>query len=233
MHLDVTGAKGSAKGVDVLFVIDTSGSMGSGNNNLLPKVKTLLTKDAGLVDKIFSKIGNVNNVAMVSFSDMQHTNPTSWYGTSSKGDFKKAVNKLSASGGTNWTYDMVKARELLDDRSNSSNEKVVIFLSDGEPTYSCEKKTNWFGQSTWEQTGYGTYTKDEYYTEAAAQVTGSLASAKMYSVYLTSDTKDGMETFSKKLTNSELVNGTRLDSALTGILNKVIPTYKNVTITDT
>lgn len=233
LHLDVTGAKGSAKGVDVLFVIDTSGSMGSGNNNLLPKVKTLLTKDAGLVDKIFSKIGNVNNVAMVSFSDMQHTNPTSWYGTSSKGDFKKAVNKLSASGGTNWTYAMVKARELLDDRSNSSNEKVVIFLSDGEPTYSCEKKTNWFGQSTWEQTGYGTYTKDEYYTEAAAQVTGSLASAKMYSVYLTSDTKDGMETFSKKLTNSELVNGTRLDSALTGILNKVIPTYKNVTITDT
>lgn len=233
LHLDVTGAKGSAKGVDVLFVIDTSGSMGSGNNNLLPKVKTLLTKDAGLVDKIFSKIGNVNNVAMVSFSDMQHTNPTSWYGTSSKGDFKKAVNKLSASGGTKWTYAMVKARELLDDRSNSSNEKVVIFLSDGEPTYSCEKKTNWFGQSTWEQTGYGTYTKDEYYTEAAAQVTGSLASAKMYSVYLTSDTKDGMETFSKKLTNSELVNGTRLDSALTGILNKVIPTYKNVTITDT
>lgn len=233
LHLDVTGAKGSAKGVDVLFVIDTSGSMGSGsgNNNLLPTVKTLLTKNGGLVDKIFSKTGNVNNVAMVSFSDMQHTNPTSWYGTSSKGDFKKAVNKLSASGGTNWTYAMVKARELLDDRSNSSNEKVVIFLSDGEPTYSCEKKTNWLGQSTWEQTGYGTYTKDEYYTEAAAQVTG-LASAKMYSVYLTSGTKEGMETFST-LANSELVNGTSLDSALTGILNKVIPTYKNVTITDT
>ncbi len=44
LHLDVTGAKGSAKGVDVLFVIDTSGSMGSGYNNLLPTVKTLLTE---------------------------------------------------------------------------------------------------------------------------------------------------------------------------------------------
>ena len=234
LHLDVTGAKGSAKGVDVLFVIDTSGSMGSGrgNNNLLPTVKTLLTEDGGLVDKIFSKTGNVNNVAMVSFSDMDHTNPTSWYGTSSKADFKAAVNKLSASGGTNWTYAMVKARELLDDRSNSSNEKVVIFLSDGKPTYSCEKETDWFG-STWEETGNGSTTKNKYYTEAANQVTGSLASAKMYSVYLTSGTKDGMETFSEKLTNSELVDGTRLDSALTGILNKVIPTYKNVTITDT
>ena len=233
LHLDVTGAKGSAKGVDVLFVVDTSGSMGSGYNNLLPTVKTLLTKDGGLVDKIFSKTGNVNNVAMVSFSDKNSTNSTSWYGTSSKNTFKNAVNALSASGGTNWTYAMVKARELLDDRSNSSNEKVVIFLSDGKPTYSCEKKTNWFGQSTWEQTGNGSKTKNEYYTEAANQVTGSLASAKMYSVYLTSDTKDGMETFSEKLKNSELVDGTRLENALTGILNKVIPTYKNVTITDT
>ena len=234
LHLDVTGAKGSAKGVDVLFVIDTSGSMGSGNNNLLPKVKTLLTEDGGLVDKIFSKTENVNNVAMVSFSDMDHTNPTPWYGTSSKDTFKNDVNSLSASGGTNWTYAMIKARELLDGRSNSSNEKVVIFLSDGKPTYSCYSKWSYrYQQYMWKETGNGSETEDEYYTEAAAQVTGSLASAKMYSVYLTSGTKDGMETFSKKLKNSELVNGTRLDSALTGILNKVIPTYKNVTITDT
>lgn len=232
LHLDVTGAKGSAKGVDVLFVIDTSGSMESGKNKLLPKVKTLLTKDGGLVDKIFSKTENVNNVAMVSFSDMDHTNPTPWYGTSSKADFKAAVNKLSASGGTNWTYAMVKARELLDDRSNSSNEKVVIFLSDGKPTYSCEEEEHWYG-NTWDETGNGSDTKDKYYTEAADQVTGSLASAKMYSVYLTSGTKKGMKTFSEKLKNSELVDGTSLDSALTGILNKVIPTYKNVTITDT
>ena len=234
LHLDVTGAKGSAKGVDVLFVIDTSGSMGSGNNNLLPKVKTLLTEDGGLVDKIFSKTENVNNVAMVSFSDMDHTNPTPWYGTSSKDTFKNDVNSLSASGGTNWTYAMIKARELLDGRSNSSNEKVVIFLSDGKPTYSCYSKWSYrYQQYMWKETGNGSETEDEYYTEAAAQVTGSLASTKMYSVYLTSGTKDGMETFSKKLKNSELVNGTRLDSALTGILNKVIPTYKNVTITDT
>lgn len=232
LHLDVTGAKGSAKGVDVLFVIDTSGSMESGKNKLLPKVKTLLTKDGGLVDKIFSKTENVNNVAMVSFSDMDHTNPTPWYGTSSKDTFKNDVNSLSASGGTNWTYAMIKARELLDGRSNSSNEKVVIFLSNGKPTYSCEEEEHWYG-NTWDETGNGSDTKDKYYTEAADQVTGSLASAKMYSVYLTSGTKKGMKTFSEKLKNSELVDGTSLDSALTGILNKVIPTYKNVTITDT
>lgn len=238
LNLDVTGAKGSAKGVDVLFVIDTSGSMGKGNGsstytNLLPKVKSLLTDRKGIVDKIFAKDGNTNSIAMVSFSDKDGTKTTSWYTASEKETFKTSVNQLSASGGTNWTYAMVKAQELLAQRSNSGNDKVVIFLSDGKPTYSCEKKTSWYGGTYWEETGNGKKTKDNYYTEAAAQVTGSLSNAKMYSVYLTSGTKSGMQKFSDELSNSDLVDGTNLDSALTNILNKVIPTYKNVTITDT
>ncbi len=232
LNLDVTGARGSAPGVDVLFVIDTSGSMGSSYNNLLPTVKTLLGEDDGIVDKIFAREGNKNSVAFVSFSDMDSTDTTKWYGTSGKEDFKKDVEALRASGGTNWTYAMVKAKEMLDQRENRGNDKVVIFLSDGKPTYSCEKATGWSG-SYWKETGNGSKTKDVYYKEAAEQVTGSLASAKLYSVYLTSDTKDGMEKFSKEVSNSDLVDGTNLKSALTTILNKTIPTYKNVTITDT
>lgn len=232
LNLDVTGARGSAPGVDVLFVIDTSGSMGSSYNNLLPTVKTLLGEDDGIVDKIFAREGNKNSVAFVSFSDMDSTDTTKWYGTSGKEDFKKDVEALRASGGTNWTYAMVKAKEMLDQRENRGNDKVVIFLSDGKPTYSCEKATGWSG-SYWKETGNGSKTKDVYYKEAAEQITGSLASAKLYSVYLTSDTKDGMEKFSKEVSNSDLVDGTNLKSALTTILNKTIPTYKNVTITDT
>lgn len=235
LNLDVTGARGSAPGVDVLFVIDTSGSMGSGygNNNLLPTVKTLLGEEDGIVDKIFAREGNKNSVAFVSFSDMNHTATTKWYGTSGKEDFKKDVEALSASGGTNWTYAMVKAKDMLDQRENSGNDKVVIFLSDGKPTYSCEKTTTWYGSSYWEETGNGSNTKEKYYKEAADQVTGSLASAKLYSVYLTSDTMAGMKKFSDNVSNSDLVDGTNLESALMTILNKTIPTYKNVTITDT
>ena len=237
LNLDVTGARGSAPGVDVLFVIDTSGSMGTRPSgvrggtyyNLLPTVKSLLTKQDGIVDKIFASEGNKNSVAFVSFSDKDGTNSTSWYGTSGKASFKSEVNKLSATGGTNWTYAMVKAREVLAQKANSGNDKVVIFLSDGKPTYSYVKQSN----GSWKQTGNGSDTKDSYYQDAADQVTGSLANAKLYSVYLTSATKDGMETFSNKLRNSDLVDGTNLDTALTNILNKTIPTYKNVTITDT
>lgn len=228
LNLDVTGARGSAPGVDVLFVIDTSGSMGSSHNDLLPTVKTLLGKDDGIVDKIFAREGNKNSVAFVSFSDMNHTKTTKWYGASGKEDFKNKVQDLNADGGTNWTYAMVKAKDMLDQRENIGNDKVVIFLSDGEPTYSAT-----YNKGKWTQTGGGTYTQKVYYTEAANQVKGSLASAKLYSVYLTSDTMAGMQEFSEKVNNSELVNGTDLKSALTTILNKTIPTYKKVSITDT
>lgn len=237
LNLDVTGARGSAPGVDVLFVIDTSGSMGTkpsdvwwGGNyyNLLPTVKSLLTKQDGIVDKIFASAGNKNSVAFVSFSDKDGTKSTSWYGTSGKDDFKEKVNKLSATGGTNWTYAMVKARDVLARKANSGNDKVVIFLSDGKPTYSYVQQNG-----KWKETGDGSNTENSYYQDAADQVTGSLANAKLYSVYLTSATQDGMKTFSDKLSNSDLVDGTNLDTALTNILNKTIPTYKNVTITDT
>ena len=230
LNLDVTGAKGSTPGVDVLFVIDTSGSMGtspygygSGFYNLLPTVKRLLTDTNGIVDKIFARSGNVNSVAMVSFAGKDETKTTDWYSNSEKGTFKGKVNALKATGGTNWTYAMIKAQEVMSQRKNSSNEKVVIFLSDGKPTYS---------YSDGRQTGNGSETKDKYYKEAANQVTGSLSDAKIYSVYLTSGTKEGMKKFSDKVNNSELVDGTNLSSALTNILNKVIPTYKNVIITD-
>lgn len=239
LNLDVTGAKGSKPGVDVLFVIDTSGSMGtspyngsfgygSGYYNLLPTVKSLLTGTNGIVNKIFARSGNVNSVAMVSFSNKNGTTTTDWYSTSGKETFKEKVNALNASGGTNWTYAMIKAQDLMSQKTNSGNEKVVVFLSDGKPTYSCYKNKN----NKWVEYGYGNSTDDKYYEEAAKQVKGSLSTAKIYSVYLTSDTEEGMREFSKNVNNSELVDGTNLDSALTNILNKVIPTYKNVTITD-
>ena len=228
LNLDVTGARGSAPGVDVLFVIDTSGSMGKNHYNLLPTVKSLLTKQDGIVDKIFASEGNKNSVAFVSFSDKDGTKSTSWYGASDEESFKSKINNLSATGGTNWTYAMVKARDVLAQKANSGNDKVVIFLSDGKPTYSYVKQNN----GKWKETGNGSDTKNSYYQDAAEQVTGSLAKAKLYSVYLTSATQEGMKTFSDMLSNSELVDGTNLDTALTNILNKTIPTYKNVTITD-
>lgn len=224
LNLDVTGKKGEAKGVDVLFVIDTSGSVS--DYNLLRNVKNLLTKQNGVVDKILGGKNNVNSVAYVSFAGKSETKTSSWYGANGSGTFKSQINNLRATGGTNWTYAMMKASEKLSERANSGNEKVMIFLSDGEPTYSINSEGKQYGR--------GNSTRDVYYNEAIAKVTGSssLSSAQKYSVYLTRGTKGGMSKFATG-TGAELVDGTALGTALEGILNKIIPTYEKVSITDT
>lgn len=224
LNLDVTGKKGEAKGVDVLFVIDTSGSMS--DNNLLQRVKNLLTEDNGVVDKILGGENNVNSVAYVSFAGKSETKTSSWYGANGKETLKSQINNLRATGGTNWTYAMMKADEKLAERANSGNEKVMIFLSDGEPTYSIKADGSQYGK--------GSTTRDVYYTEAIGKVTDSTAlkSAQKYSVYLTSGTKDGMSKFATG-TGAELVDGTQLETALSTILNKIIPTYTDVSIEDT
>ena len=229
LNLNVTGAKGEAKGVDILFVIDRSGSMGAGRgekyNNLLPDVKELLTKDQGIIDQIFAGEGNVNSVAYVSFSDQDGTYTSEWYQKNDAWLLKRDINRLSADGGTNWTYAMQRAGETLAQKANDGNEKVVIFLSDGQPTY-----TMWGG----EEYGKGNATEEWYYTGAINNANSFVAQygAKIYSVYLTSGTQAGMEKFSDGVTGSQLVNGTNLSGALTEILKQVIPTYKNVVITD-
>ena len=238
LNLDVTGAEGTADGVDVLFVIDTSGSMGSGRGstytNLLPTVKNLLNgtnSTTGIVDQILNANAK-NAVAYVSFAGVDETKTTDWYTAKNSTTFKNKVNSLKAEGGTNWTYAMKKANSVLSNRTNN-NKKVVIFLSDGRPTYSINSRGYEYG--------HGNATEDSYYTEAIKAVTNSSnlkTVDQFYSVYLTTGTKSGMETFhdgiKQTVKGAAIVDGSgnNLGNALSSIINQVIPTYKDVEITD-
>ncbi len=253
LTLDVKGARGEAKGADILFVIDTSGSMG--DNGLLKEAKDLLNGSSGwwgstdgIIDKIFETEGNVNSVAYVAFAGYDDIESSGWY-TADNYDpewgrgIKDEINGLRAGGGTNWTAAMQEASDVLAQRDNSGNEKVVIFLSDGAPTYSMGYYDEWVWdgllQGHWEkvygQTGNGSSSKDSHITEAADEVNNStsLKNATIYSVYLNNSTKDGMESFADLIPGCILQDGSDLSSALTSILQQVIPTYKNVKITDT
>ena len=239
LNLDVTGAEGVANGVDVLFVIDTSGSMGSGRKstytNLLPTVKTLLNgtnSTTGIVDQILNANAK-NAVAYVSFAGVDETKTTDWYTAKNSTTFKNKVNNLKAEGGTNWTYAMKKADSVLSNRTNN-NKKVVIFLSDGKPTYSINSRGYEYG--------HGNATDEAYYTEAINAVKNSSKLKdvdQFYSVYLTSGTQSGMETFhngiNQTVKGAAIVDGSgnNLGNALSSIINQVIPTYKDVEITDT
>ena len=239
LNLDVTGAEGTADGVDVLFVIDTSGSMGSGRGstytNLLPTVKNLLNGTngtTGIVDQILNANAK-NAVAYVSFAGVDETKTTDWYTAKNSTTFKNKVNNLKAEGGTNWTYAMKKADSVLSNRTNN-NKKVVIFLSDGRPTYSINSRGYEYG--------HGNATEEKYYTEAISAVTNSTKLKtvdQFYSVYLTTGTQAGMETFhdgiKQTVKGAAIVDGSgnKLGNALSSIINQVIPTYKDVEITDT
>lgn len=128
---------------------------------------------------------------------------------------------------------MQKADSVLRKRTNN-NKKVVIFLSDGRPTYSI---------NSWgDEYGHGNATDEAYYTEAIDAVKNSSKLKNVnqfYSVYLTEGTQSGMETFNNGINNTvkgaAIVDGSgdKLGSALSGIINQVIPTYKDVEITDT
>ena len=244
LNLDVTGKKGEAPGVDVLFVIDRSGSMGDGWGsqyyNLLPTVKDVLTKKGGVIDQILGTEGNNNRVAYISFSDKNGTSNSKWYDADSSWDgegtyynpsLKQKIKNLTANGGTNWTYAMMKANELLAGRGNTENDVVVIFMSDGAPTYTIK---NSYGHY-WED-GWGNATDSSYREDAVKVVnnSGALRNAQFYSVYLHDDVYSGMKSFDDALNipHHALVNGTNLQSGLDEILNQVIPEYKNVTITD-
>lgn len=239
LNLDVTGAEGIADGVDVLFVIDTSGSMGSGRGstytNLLPTVKNLLNgtnSTTGIIDQILNANAK-NAVAYVSFAGVDETKTTDWYTAKNSTTFKNKVNNLKAEGGTNWTYAMQKADSVLSNRTNN-NKKVVIFLSDGKPTYSINSRGYEYG--------HGNATDEAYYTEAINAVKNSSKLKdvdQFYSVYLTSGTQSGMETFhngiNQTVKGAAIVDGSgnNLGNALSSIINQVIPTYKDVVITDT
>ena len=239
LNLDVTGAEGVADGVDVLFVIDTSGSMGSGRGstytNLLPEVKKLLNGTngtTGIVDQILNANAK-NAVAYVSFAGVDETKTTDWYTAKNSTTFKNKVNNLKAEGGTNWTYAMQKADSVLKKRTNN-NKKVVIFLSDGKPTYSINNDGDEYG--------HGNETSASYYTEAidAVKNSSNLKTVdQFYSVYLTTGTESGMKKFHNGINptvkGAAIVDGSgdKLGNALSSIINQVIPTYKDVEITDT
>lgn len=248
LNLDVKGAKGEASGgADILFVIDKSASMNSDHNDLMDTLKELLigktgmwgnTDNTGIIDKVFETEGNVNSVAFVAFSNKKNTQTAGWYDAENKKDAEDFVAALSPYEGTNWTWAMIEASEMMEEKADSNNEKVVVFLSDGLPTYSAEYNFSFSEGWHYEETGNGfeEFAKPSYRTEAAAIVndSASLKDTAFYSVYLTEGTKSGMETFDNALTikNSELKDGTNLKSALEDIMHLVIPEYKQVSITD-
>ncbi|MCM1224124.1 MAG: VWA domain-containing protein, partial [Lachnospiraceae bacterium] len=229
LTLDVTGkTAGTEAGVDVLLVLDTSGSMGNagteagGYYNLLPRLKEIVgTPDSQSSDTVIDTIltdGSKNRMALISFANSASLKKD-WCDDTSKKDLKKAVKELSASGGTNWSNAMSKAEDTLKS-AGGNNQKVVIFVSDGAPG----------------ERGYSS----SYFENACNTVKNStyLKDAKVYSVYLTTGTSTAMINFAGYMKmygiDAEAIDGTQDMSGtiMNDVLSSFISTYSEVVIAD-
>ncbi len=111
------------KDVEIVFVLDNSGSM-SGT-----RISTLKTSTKELVDKLFNKIGDEHlKFGFVKFASEQLGYLEL---TNDKSSISSFINSMNASGGTCMASSLSTAKEMLTNSSNSDAIKIVITLSDG------------------------------------------------------------------------------------------------------
>ena len=137
--------------VDVVFVLDVSGSMGYGlntesnagwgqksritaANEALTSLANNLSKDLDMRYALVTFSGSKSNVGYYYSYDSVSYNDAMIKDTWS--DRKGFIGSLptEVNGGTNYQAGLMKAEELLKD-ARSDAQKVVVFISDGDPTF--------------------------------------------------------------------------------------------------
>ena len=195
LTLNVSGAVGSesyANKLDVLFVMDTSNSMkwamtysGDSSKKYLSDYRTnsesRFYNQQKAVEDAIAKLKNKKNVdaqfAVVAF-DTQAGIKTNW--TKDSITYPTSVGNYESNnweaGGTNYQAGLRKADELLK-KGRTDATKIVVFLSDGDPTL--YYVTNIYGQERVYGSGSG-YDKDAM-TNAQAQL-GTMSMNYFYTV---------------------------------------------------
>ena len=140
LHLDVSG---SGQGMDIMFIVDRSNSMGSSFSGSMKELKEVLgyrrtldywpyrvEEQNGFVDEIFGKAPN-SRFSIITYGTTASTK-LNWSGN--KTEIKDAIGEMTVDGGTNYEDALYAAKVMLEKRE-PGRVPVVIFLSDGKPTY--------------------------------------------------------------------------------------------------
>lgn len=141
--LNASGSIGSQTNkakLDIVLVVDTSGSMDEKSSNQAKKTKLEDTQDAinALVGVFANEDKKVDvQYKLVTFSDSSSIKTDKWVSGDS---LKKEVKSLTANGGTNYDKGLAKAATAINSSTREGAKKIVIFLTDGQPTYYGDKK---------------------------------------------------------------------------------------------
>ncbi len=146
VELKITGSNPVARPLEVVLVIDVSGSMGDGNN---PKPLSYAQDAANdFIDKMFLAANNPtgnNKVAIVTFSNNGLIRQ-GLTGSAGKAGLKTIINGLVANGGTNIEDGILKANQVLATATyNCSTARSMVLLTDGVANASASHGTGCSG----------------------------------------------------------------------------------------
>lgn len=159
--LNVTGAKSEDTGeivtnqpLDIVLVLDVSGSMADNLSGGPKKIDALKTAVNGFIDATADENATIsdrsqrNRIALVKFAGEESPevgNDTDWQGynytqivsnlTDEVSGLTDTVKGLRASGATSADYAFDRAEEALAYQPRANAKKVVIFFTDGEPNH--------------------------------------------------------------------------------------------------
>lgn len=138
--------------VDIVLVLDVSGSMDDPINGYYSQSKIDALKDAvnGFIDKVAEKSPN-SSIAVVKFaSDKEYDVGNGYNGSgynysqivqnltavneAGANSLKTAVNQLTAAGATRADYGMQHAQTIVNRAMGNGRQKVVIMFTDGQPS---------------------------------------------------------------------------------------------------
>lgn len=165
LTLDVTGAIGTEENpakVDVVFVLDLSGSMAkAGKIGEAKKAVNTLTTNVSNNKMLDSKW------KLVTFSSGAQTQTENWINAGEINEIVQRYTGENCKGGTNYQAGLTHAGKAINS-ARTGAVKIVIFLTDGQPTFHGEN-TKGGGNKTIKKdyegalTGAGTITCDRFY----------------------------------------------------------------------
>lgn len=154
---------------DIVLVIDKSASM---SKNGSPKMNNAKKAAVSFVDKFFGTGADQGykdkvRIAVVSYSGSADT----VVGLTNKiNDLTSGINNIRADGGTHIQAGIYRAQQILDADNREKVKKLIVVLSDGEPTYSYAftatgtftgcTKTEWWESCNARLTSHGVFTAD-------------------------------------------------------------------------
>ncbi len=238
LTLDVTGAIGTEENpakVDVVFVLDLSGSMAK--DGKIGEAKTA-------VNTLTTNVSNNKMLdskwKLVTFSSGAQTQTENWINAGEINEIVQRYTGENCKGGTNYEAGLTHAGNAITNARDGA-VKIVIFLTDGQPTFHGEN-TEGGGNKTIKEdyegalTGARTITCDRFYA------VGMGLPAEVYKPSRLAPWLSGLDVLTNvaNATNSstkQAINvgkGESLDSVFNEISGSITNyTAKNVTIEDT